>query len=56
MLVSPGHDCLGQSAKETEMGGEDVHISEQELPGIGRRFDLDVERLSATLPAKGGKR
>ena len=24
------------------MGGEDVHIREQELPGIGRRFDLDV--------------
>ena len=24
------------------MGGQDVHIREQELPGIGRRFDLDV--------------
>ena len=24
------------------MGAEDVHIREQELPGIGRRFDLDV--------------
>ena len=24
------------------MGGEDVHIREQDLPGIGRRFDLDV--------------
>ena len=24
------------------MDGEDVHIREQELPGIGRRFDLDV--------------
>ncbi len=25
------------------MGAEDVHIREQELHGIGRRFDLDVE-------------
>ena len=25
------------------MGAEDVHILEQELPGIGRRFALDVE-------------
>ena len=25
------------------MGAEDVHIREHPLPGIGRRFDLDVE-------------
>lgn len=25
------------------MGAYEVHIREQELPGIGRRFDLDVE-------------
>lgn len=25
------------------MGAEDVHIREKALPGIGRRFDLDVE-------------
>lgn len=25
------------------MGADDVHIREQVLPGIGRRFDLDVE-------------
>ena len=25
------------------MGAEDVHIREEDLPGIGRRFDLDVD-------------
>ena len=25
------------------MGGEGVHIREEKLPGIGRRFDLDVD-------------
>ncbi len=35
------------------MGAQDVHIREQQLPGIGRRFDLDVEdRLTLTVVAR----
>ena len=35
------------------MGADDVHIREEELPGIGRRFDLDVdEGLSLVVVAR----
>ena len=35
------------------MAAEDVHIREQALPGIGRRFDLDVEGdLTLTVVAR----
>lgn len=40
------------------MGAEDVHIREQDLPRIGRRFDLDVEDglILMVVAARDGSR